>query len=118
MTSSQDNRSSIDGLLGDAKKKKKTADKQSTTDEATAGQGATDTNDATPATAPSDRIRRSVYAAERIFERVHVWSTFLDASKAEIFERALDDYCDRLAEAYNDGNDPVVPKSEDSQTLL
>lgn len=117
MTSSKDNRSSIDGLLGDARKKKQSSEEQSATTDSTTEQGEADDATTAPAS-PSDRIRRSVYAAERVFERVHAWSTFLDASKAEIFERALNDYCDRLAEAYNDGQDPVVPKSEDSQTLL
>lgn len=63
-------------------------------------------------TATAGRERFSIYADKATFERVRNWAAFLNKNQADIIERALSLYCDRLGEEYNDGKDPNFPQRE------
>lgn len=96
MSNDKKQRSALSGMLEGAKKAKET--KTNAGDQADS-EGTT-------------RKRFSVYADRGVFDRVKAWSTFLGVPQADIIERALTLYCDRLADERNEGQDPELPKHD------
>lgn len=103
MSKSDENRSAMSGLIDSATKSGEPAGDETSQDDAR----------------KQRRERFSVYADRRVFNRVKLWSTFLEVSQADIMERALSQYCDKLADHHNDGEDPEIPKADnDTDPLL
>lgn len=110
MSQSDKNRSAMSGLISSAQN----GESDDESDEEGSGEQATD-NDSQ---SKRKRERFSVYADRNVFNRVRVWASYLDVTQADILERAIGQYCDRLAEHHNDGEDPEMPESEDEDPLL
>lgn len=87
-------------------------------DEAAPQQAVTAGDNASGDDGTGERDRFSVYADRSVFERAKVWAQFLDVPQADILERAVARYCDELADEYNDGDDPKMPKADTDDPLL
>ena len=110
--SSKKNRSALSGLVAGAQKEKEARQKtpREPAEEPTPNSSPTEVvSEEEPVSSSRESI--TIYMDRQIYNRVNIWSEFLDGvNKADLLDRAVSKYCDELAAHFNDGQDPPQPQ--------
>lgn len=115
MTKKPDNKSALSGMMSGARqaKSEKEAAEKIEASKPAGPTKKTPTKSEPSTKAPTGEVARerfSVYADRATFERVKAWATFMKVSQADVIERAINLYADRLGEEFNNGKDPHTLK--------